>query len=219
MTVRVLVVDDQRIVREGLQLVLGLLPEIELVGVADCGERGVDAVSELSPDVVLMDLRMPGIGGVEAIRRLRRLHPSVRCIVLTTYADDDSVFPALDAGARGYLTKDVGANDLAAAIHSVASGEGALNPAVQGRLLDRMERSEPGRPTRTPHGLTSREAEVLTLLATGLSNEEIARHLYISLATVKSHINHLFAKAGVRDRAQAVAYAYDHGLAPGAPKA
>lgn len=214
MTVRVVVADDQRIVREGLSLILGLLPDVELVGTAEDGERAVELVARTLPEVVLMDLRMPSTDGVEATRRIRADHPNVNVIVLTTYADDESVFAALRAGARGYLTKDAASDEIASAIARVAAGEAMLDPGVQRRLLDRLDDpTPPPVPTaQRPAGLTDRELEVLTLIASGLSNAEIAARLVVTEATVKTHVNRLFAKTGVRDRAQAVAYAYRAGL-------
>ena len=217
MTVRVVIADDQRVVREGLALLVGLLPGVELVGTAEDGERALDLVREHSPDVALMDLRMPRLDGVEATRRIGVEHPSTRVIVLTTYADDESVFAALQAGARGYLTKDARSEEIAGAISRVAAGEAMLDPTVQARLLDRM-RDQPTGVRRDPQqsapldGLTARETEVLRLIAEGLSNTEIADLLVVSEATVKTHVNRLFAKTGARDRAQAVAYAYRAGL-------
>jgi DNA-binding NarL/FixJ family response regulator len=213
-TVRVVVADDQRIVREGLSLILGLLPDVELVGTAEDGERAVELVARTLPEVVLMDLRMPSTDGVEATRRIKADHPDVNVIVLTTYADDESVFAALRAGARGYLTKDAASDEIAAAIARVAAGEAMLDPGVQRRLLDRLDDpTPPPVPTaQRPAGLTDRELEVLTLIASGLSNAEIAARLVVTEATVKTHVNRLFAKTGVRDRAQAVAYAYRAGL-------
>jgi DNA-binding NarL/FixJ family response regulator len=156
-----------------------------------------------------MDLRMPRVDGVEAIRRLAALGERPRAIALTTYADDASVLGALRAGARGYLTKDAGAEQILAAVQAVARGEAALDPAVQHHVLAAL--TEPGAP-ELPDGLTPREVEVLQLIAEGLTNAEIAERLVVSAATVKSHVNHIFAKAGVRDRAQAVVYAYSNGL-------
>ncbi|WSA79559.1 response regulator transcription factor [Streptomyces sp. NBC_01799] len=182
------------------------------------GEESVALVAEQAPDVVLMDLRMPRCDGVEATRRIRKEYPNTQVVVLTTFADDDSLFPALQAGARGYLTKDAGGDEIVRAIQAVLSGEAGLSPAVQRRLLERVTTppapaGPPAAEQQLPDGLTPREAEVLVLIAEGLSNPEIARKLHISQATVKSHINNLFAKAGVRDRAQAVRYAYARGLA------
>jgi DNA-binding NarL/FixJ family response regulator len=213
---RVLVVDDQTVVRDGLVLLLGLLPGIEVVGSAADGGQAERLVAEHEPDVVLMDLRMPRVDGVEATRRIKATHPAVQIVVLTTYSDDESVFAALQAGARGYLTKDAGAEEIARAINAVRGGAAQLDPSVQRRLVDALASgTQPSRRRRDglPDGLTQREAEVLTLIADGKSNAEIARALFISEATVKTHINNLFAKAGLRDRAQAVTYAYRKGLA------
>ncbi|MFI6516174.1 response regulator [Spirillospora sp. NPDC050679] len=213
---RVLVVDDQTVVREGLVLLLELLPELEVVGSAGDGERAVELVAELRPEVVLMDLRMPRVDGVEATRRIRRDHPGVEVVVLTTYADDESIFAALRAGARGYLTKDAGAEEIAQAVAAVRGGASLLDPAVQRRLVEAVaadERAARAGRADLPDGLTRREAEVLALIARGRSNTEIAGDLFITEATVKTHINNLFAKAGLRDRAQAVTYAFRHGLA------
>ncbi|MER5910977.1 response regulator transcription factor [Streptomyces sp. NPDC001982] len=210
---RVVVADDQTVVREGIVMLLGLLPGIEVVGAAGDGEEAVKLVAELAPDVVLMDLRMPRCDGVEATRRIRAEHPGTQVVVLTTFADDDSLFPALRAGARGYLTKDAGGDEIVRAVHSVLSGDAGLSPSVQRRLLERLSEPEPLPPrAEAPDGLTARETEVLVLIAEGLSNHEIARRLHVSTATVKTHINNLFAKTGLKDRAQAVRYAYGKGL-------
>ena len=227
--IRVLLADDQRVVREGLGTLLGLLDGIELVGTAADGEEAVALAARHDPDVVLMDLRMPRVDGIEAIRRLTARGERPRSIALTTYADDASVLGALRAGARGYLTKDAGAEEIRAAVEAVARGDAALDPAVQHHVVAALSggavASEQagagagpaaGEP-ELPDGLTPREAEVLALIAGGLTNAEIAGRLVVSAATVKSHVNHIFAKTGVRDRAQAVVYAYEHGLAePGA---
>lgn len=217
---RVLVVDDQTVVRDGLVLLLGLLPDIEVVGSAGDGDEALRLVAEHAPEVVLMDLRMPRVDGVEATRRIKAEHPAVQIVVLTTYSDDESVFAALQAGARGYLTKDAGAEEIKAAIEGVAGGEAALDPAVQRHLVVAVagEGGAGEEPDELPDGLTPREAEVLGLIAAGLSNAEIAERLVVSAATVKSHVNHLFAKVGARDRAQAVAYAYRNGLADAAQR-
>ncbi|KOV70592.1 LuxR family transcriptional regulator [Streptomyces sp. NRRL WC-3618] len=211
---RVVVADDQTVVREGIVMLLGLLPGIEVVGAAGDGDEAVRLVAELAPDVVLMDLRMPRCDGVEATRRIRAECPDTQVVVLTTFADDESLFRALRAGARGYLTKDAGGDGIVRAVHSVLSGDAGLAPSIQRRLLERLTESEkkPAPPAEPPDGLTTREAEVLMLIADGLSNQEIAFKLHVSTATVKTHINNLFAKTGIKDRAQAVRYAYGKGL-------
>jgi DNA-binding NarL/FixJ family response regulator len=213
--IRVLVADDQRVVREGLATLLGLLEGVEVVGAAADGDQALAMAIKLRPDVVLMDLRMPHCDGVEATRRLRDHDAAIKVLVLTTYADDRSVIDALRAGARGYLTKDAGATEIRDALERITSGQAAIDPAVQHHLLSAItspSASPADRAPRYPDGLTHREAEVLALIAQGLSNAEIADRLVVSETTVKSHINHLFAKTGVRDRAQAVTYAYQHGL-------
>ncbi|MGV9888602.1 response regulator transcription factor [Streptomyces sp. NPDC003395] len=214
-TARVVVADDQTVVREGIVMLLGLLPGVEVVGAAGDGDEAVKLVAELDPDVVLMDLRMPRCDGVEATRRIRAQHPRTQVVVLTTFADDDSLFPALRAGARGYLTKDAGGDEIVRAVHSVLSGDAGLSPSIQRRLLERLSDPEPPQraPAEAPDGLTARETEVLRLISEGLSNQEIAERLHVSTATVKTHINNLFAKTGLKDRAQAVRYAYAKGLA------
>ncbi|HWM07884.1 MAG TPA: response regulator transcription factor [Solirubrobacteraceae bacterium] len=207
--IRVLLADDQRVVREGLGTLLGLLDGIELVATAADGEEAVALAVRHDPDIVLMDLRMPRVDGIEAIRRLAARGERPRTIALTTYADDASVVGALRAGARGYLTKDAGAEQIRAAVEAVARGEAAIDPAVQHHVIAAL--TEPA-PSDLPDGLTPREAEVLALIAEGMTNAEIADRLVVSAATVKTHVNHIFAKAGVRDRAQAVVYAYANGI-------
>jgi DNA-binding NarL/FixJ family response regulator len=213
--IRVLLADDQRVVREGLATLLGLLEGVEVVGAAADGEAVVELAAELRPDVVLMDLRMPRCDGVEATRRLRGVDPDVRVLMLTTFADDRSLIDALRAGARGYLTKDAGAEEIHRALLQVVEGHAAIDPAVQHHLVDAVVASAAPPAAAVaplPDGLTPREAEVLALIAEGLSNAEIAARLVVGEATVKSHINRLFTKTGARDRAQAVTYAYKHGL-------
>jgi DNA-binding NarL/FixJ family response regulator len=223
--IRVLIADDQRVVREGLSMLVALIDGVEVVGTAGDGAEAVRLAQDCHPDVVLMDLRMPGVDGIAATADLRGRLPAARVLVLTTYADEDAIVPALQAGARGYLTKDASAEQIEAAIHAVHAGQTHLDPAVQERLvaavISRPPVAEPSDPgggaglgpgQKPPGGLTAREAEVLTLLAAGLSNAEIAERLYLSHATVKTHINRIFAKTGARDRAQAVRYAYQHGL-------
>lgn len=215
-SIRVLIADDQALIREGLELLLGLSPGIEVVGTAADGDEAVHLVAEREPDVVLMDLRMPRCDGVEATRRIVRDHPSTRVVVLTTYADDASIFGALEAGALGYLTKDAGAREIQEAIRTVYAGEALLDPAVQRRLIQQVRGMSPPKPAPAPalpDGLTPREAEVLRLIAEGLSNAEIAQRLVVTEATVKIHINNIFSKTALRDRAQAVVYAIRQGLA------
>jgi DNA-binding NarL/FixJ family response regulator len=215
--IRVVIADDQRVVREGLASLLSLLDGVEVAGAASDGDEVVELARTLHPDVVLMDLRMPRSDGVQAARRLQELAPNVRVLVLTTYADDRSVIDALRAGARGYLTKDAGAEEIHAALRQVMRGQAAVDPAVQHHLIEaivaRPEVSKPATP-RLPDGLTVREGEVLGLIAQGLSNHQIAEHLRLSETTIKTHVNHIFAKTAVRDRAQAVTYAYRNGFAP-----
>jgi len=210
---RVIVVDDQALVREGLVTMLELMPGIEVVGTAGDGEEAVNVVERMGPDVALMDLRMPKLDGVEATRRIRAHHPATQVIVLTTHADDSSIMAAIAAGARGYLTKHSGGKAIREAIEAVMQGNSVLEPAVQARVLEAVARGKPVHKASLPDGLTPREGEVLTLIAAGLANQEIARKLFISEGTVKTHINNLFAKIGARDRAQAVAYAFRRGLA------
>ncbi len=214
-TVRVIVVDDQRVIREGLVTVLDLMTDVEVVGSAENGEQAVALVERHRPQVVLMDLRMPRLDGVEATRRIRLAHPSTAVVVLTTYVDDDSILAALRAGALGFLTKDAGRDEIARAIHAAAAGQAVMDPAVQARLVA-VASALPGDTAATrplPDGLTAREGEVLALIASGRTNAQIAEILVVSASTVKTHINNIFAKIGVTSRARAVQYAYRHELA------
>jgi DNA-binding NarL/FixJ family response regulator len=245
--IRVLVADDQKVVRDGLCLLVGMLPGVEVIGAAVDGADAIRQAAQGVPDVVLMDLHMPNCDGVEATRRIVRDQPSVRVVVLTAYSDDEWVFGALRAGARGFLTKDASAGEILQAISAVYAGNAQLDPSVQGRLVDAIARGArvgladageagamatgpgvtgPGvtRPEATsagegaggqraaPDGLTPREVDVLAAIGAGLSNAEIASKLRISRATVKSHVNHLLAKTGMRDRAQLVGYAFRQDL-------
>jgi DNA-binding NarL/FixJ family response regulator len=217
--IRVLIADDQRVVRDGLAMLVGLLDGIEVVATAEDGHQASELAQTHHPDVVMMDLHMPHLDGVEATREICTQDPDARVLVLTTYVDDTELFPALQAGARGYLTKDATAEEIGAAIHAVAAGQTHLAPGIQQRLITAALDSTTLPAAHLdpyneglPDGLTPREAEVLTLIAAGLSNSQIARTLVVSEATVKTHINHILAKTRARDRAQAVSYAYRHGL-------
>ncbi|ONI76614.1 DNA-binding response regulator [Kribbella sp. ALI-6-A] len=207
--IRVVVADDQQVVREGLVALLGLLDGIEVTGAAANGVEAIELVAKGNADVVLMDLRMPVLDGVRATARLTADHPEVAVLVLTTYADDTSIAQALRAGARGYLTKDAGRVEIGAALRATAAGQSTFDPEVSRRLIAGLSPT----PTAAKDGLTARETEVLRLIAQGLSNTEIAKLLFIGEATVKTHINNTFAKIGARHRAEAVRYAYRHGIA------
>ena len=231
---KVLIADDQRVVREGLATIVEAFPDTEVVGLAEDGIEVVELVRSARPDVVLMDLRMPRMDGVEATKAIRAEHPDVAVVVLTTYADDESILAALSAGAAGYLTKDAARDDIRRALDAAVAGQAVLDSRVRATLLRAAEhrndrgddRNDPSnrQPPRSPvghgvgalpDGLTEREAEVLALIADGLSNGEIADRLYVAETTVKTHINRIFAKTQSRDRAQATLYAQRHGLASG----
>jgi DNA-binding NarL/FixJ family response regulator len=216
--VTVVVADDQSAVRQGLVLLLGTVPGITVTGEAEDGEAAVEMVAAKNPQVVLMDLNMPRCDGVEATRRIRASHPQTQVVVLTTYSDDESIIGALQAGALGYLTKDATRAEIGRAVLAAAAGQAVLDPEVQQRLLSAAVRA-PAAPSATGAAdpadtdLTPRESEVLRLIAAGKSNREIARALFVSEATVKTHVNRIFAKTGSRDRTQAMRYAYTHGYA------
>ncbi len=220
---RIVVADDQRAVREALATVLDAEPGLEVVGLAADGDEAVELAHRFSPEVVLMDLRMPNVDGVTATMRLAAELPGVKVVVLTTFADDASILAALEAGAAGFLTKDAGREQIALAVRSAAAGQAVLDPIAQASLL--RAASPPvadgatisSGPEPLPDDLTPREADVLRAIAAGHSNAEIAAELFISEVTVKSHINHLFAKIRARSRAEAVRYAYDHGLVSPTP--
>ncbi|MFJ4099367.1 response regulator [Amycolatopsis japonica] len=211
--VRIVIAEDQAAVREGLALLVGTVAGITVVGQAPDGEVAVRLAGELHPDVVLMDLSMPRCDGVEATRRIKEQHPEIEVVVLTTYADDDWVLRALEAGALGYLTKSANKHEIGRAVHAAAAGQALLDPRVQRRVLGAALAPAPAStpPPEDDAKLTKREAHVLTLIAAGRSNKEIAAELFVSETTVKSHINRIFAKTGSRDRAQAVRYAYQAG--------
>jgi NarL family two-component system response regulator LiaR len=208
--IRILIIDDHIVVRRGLRALLATETDIEVVGEAEGGARGVELALRLQPDVVLMDLVMPGMDGTEAIRRIRAQAPTVRVLALTSFGIDGKLFPALDAGAVGYLLKDATAEDLVRSIRSAAADQATLHPAVAGRIL----RKSRGAPTTPPaQRLTARETEVLGQLAKGLANEDIADALVISVATVRTHVSNVLAKLNVDNRTQAALYALREGLA------
>jgi DNA-binding NarL/FixJ family response regulator len=215
-SIRLLIVDDQELVRTGFRLFLETQRDIEVVGEADNGEEAIELARELQPDVILMDVRMPGMDGVEATTRLTAagIEPPPRVLVLTTFDLDEYVFGALRAGAAGFLLKDAPRERLVEAIHVVHAGEALLSPSITRRLVaDFAARTDPlEQPTALLEELTLREREVLVLVARGLSNDEIAERLVVTQATVKSHVGSILMKLGLRDRVQAVVFAYEHGI-------
>lgn len=206
--IRLLIVDDHPIVRDGLRAVFEGNPGFDVVGEAGDGAQAADMASDLDVDVLLMDLRMPRMGGVEAIKLLMKRSPSVRVLVLTTFDGDADVLPAIEAGATGYLLKDAPREELVRAVRAAHEGQSVLAPSVASRLLGRVRAPAPA------EALTERELKVLALIATGATNREAAKRLFISEATVKTHLLHIYAKLGARDRAAAVAEAYKRGLLP-----
>jgi DNA-binding NarL/FixJ family response regulator len=202
--IRVLVVDDHAIVRDGLERLLGSAEGIEVVGTAADGSEAVAVATEVAPDVVLMDLSMPGTDGVEATRQLAESHPEIRVVVLTTFADQRRILDALGAGASGYLLKDATPDEVIAAVRTVTEGGAPLDPKAARVLLDSRQAQRPGRE------LSGREREVLDLLATGLANKQIARRLGITERTVKAHLTSIFQQLGVTDRTQAALWAKEH---------
>ncbi len=214
MTIRVVLVDDQSMIRTGLRMVLAAEPDIEVVGEAADGAAGVRVVTELEPDVVLLDVRMPGVDGLEAARRILAAGLPTRVVVLTTFDEDEYVTAALRAGVSGFLLKVAPPEDLVAAVRTVASGQGLLDPAVTLRVIRSFAAAPSPDPARAGalSQLTERETDVLALVAAGLSNAEIAARLYLGEATVKTHVSRVLLKLGLRDRVQAVAFAYESGL-------
>jgi DNA-binding NarL/FixJ family response regulator len=217
----VLIADDQALVRVGLHKILGAEPETDVVGEAGDGEDAVAEARRLRPDVVLMDIRMPVLDGIEATRRIVREQPATRVLILTTFGLDTYVYDALRVGASGFMLKDAPPEEIAAAVRIVASGEALLAPAITRAVIEEFARQSPAAPAQTPPALeelTPREHEVLGLLARGLSNPEICQQLVISEATAKTHVARILQKLDLRDRVQAVIYAYETGLvAPGSP--
>ena len=219
MTIRVVIADDQELLRLGFRMILEQEPDIEVVGEAGDGEEAVDVTERTHPDVVLMDVRMPGVDGIEATRRIVAGTSSTRVLVLTTFDLDDHAFGALRAGASGFLLKDVPPEELTAGIRLVASGDAVVSPRITRRLLDEFAHvlavpgvDGDGTVVRAVASLTEREQEVLVAVAEGLSNVEIAQRLFVSEATVKSHVGRILGKLGLRDRVQAVVFAFQAGI-------
>ncbi len=213
MSVRVLLADDQPLVRAGLRVLMADTPDLVVVGEAADGDQAVARVDALRPDVVVMDVRMPGVDGIEATHRITAAHPAVRVLMLTTFDDDAYVHGSLRAGASGFVVKDMALEDILAAVRVVAAGDALIAPGVTRRLIAEFAaRPAPAPVAREVAGITGREREVLVLVGRGLSNSEIAAELFISVATVKAHVARLFAKLGARDRVQLVITAYDTGL-------
>ncbi|MFI6604691.1 response regulator [Nonomuraea sp. NPDC050536] len=213
MTIRVVLADDQELVRAGLSMAISTMPDIEIVGEAGTGAQAVELAGTLRPDVVLMDIRMPGMDGIQATRSITVSGELPRVLMLTTFDDDHNVYAALRAGASGFLVKDMALVDIVTAIRVVAAGDALIAPSVTRRLIANFAASaEPPRPVRSLDGVTEREREVLALVARGLSNSEIADRLFIGAATAKTHVARLLTKLGARDRVHLVILAYDAGL-------
>jgi DNA-binding NarL/FixJ family response regulator len=209
---KVIICDDQAIVRDGLELLLKLETDIDVVGLAQDGAEAVDLVAKTSPDLILMDLKMPGMNGVEATRRIRIQYPGTQVLVLTTFDDDEWVFDAIRAGASGYLLKDTPREKVVEAIRGTLAGKSYLDPMVAGKLLGRIANQQEQPATLVTDRLSGREVDVLRLLARGLSNAEIAERLHLSEGTIRNHVSAIFAKLDVSDRTQAAILAIQHGL-------
>jgi DNA-binding NarL/FixJ family response regulator len=214
MPVRVLIIDDDDLMRAGLKSVLASDESVQVVGEIGDGREAVQATRQHRPDVVLMDIRMPGLDGIAATREVLACSPDVRVVMLTTFEDDDYIFGALNAGASGFLLKRTRPEELIAAIHTIAAGDSLLSPSVTRRVIDRMAREPPVEvaSNRRFESLTPREREVLDLVARGLSNGEIAKSLFVEESTVKSHVKRILMKLRLRDRVQAVIFAYESGV-------
>lgn len=210
--IKVIICDDQAIVRDGLEMLLKLEQDIEVVGVAQDGAEAVDLAEVHQPDLMLMDLKMPGMTGVEATRRIRAKHPEIKVLVLTTYDDDAWVFDAIRAGASGYLLKDTPRGQVVEAIRGTVEGKSFLDPNVTGKLLEQTASQQVQPSSKITDELTNREEEVLRLMARGLTNSEIADRIYLSEGTVRNHVSAIFTKLDVPDRTQAVIIAIKHGL-------
>jgi DNA-binding NarL/FixJ family response regulator len=210
--IKVIICDDQAIVRDGLEMLLNLEADIQVLGVAQDGSEAVELARSKSPDLILMDLKMPGMNGVEATRRIRAGYPNIKVLVLTTYEDDEWVFDAIRAGASGYLLKDTPRQEVIQAIRGTVEGKSFVDPAVAGKLLDQVASSAARPASLIADKLSEREQAVLRLLARGLTNSEIAGQLHLSEGTVRNHISAIFLKLGVSDRTQAAIIAIQHGL-------
>jgi DNA-binding NarL/FixJ family response regulator len=209
---KVIICDDQAIVRDGLEMLLKLEPDIEILGVADDGAAAVELVAKKTPDLVLMDLKMPIMNGVEATRQIKAKHPEVKILVLTTYDDDEWVFDAIQAGASGYLLKDTPREEVVKAIRGTVTGKTYIDPSIAGKVLRQASSHQTQPATLITSKLTDRETEVLRLIARGLSNSDIADRLFLSEGTVRNHVSAILAKLGVSDRTQAAVIAIQHGL-------
>ncbi|MCA9959821.1 MAG: response regulator transcription factor [Anaerolineales bacterium] len=210
--IKVIICDDQAIIRDGLEMLLKLERDMEVVGLAQNGAEVVELAATLMPDLILMDLKMPGLNGVEATRRIRAQYPEMKILVLTTYDDDVWLFDAIRAGASGYLLKDTPREKVLEAIRGTVSGQAFVDPAVAGKLLQQTANQQVKPATQITDKLTGREEDVLRLMARGLSNAEIAAQLYLSEGTVRNHVSAIFTKLDVADRTQAVIIAIRHGL-------
>jgi DNA-binding NarL/FixJ family response regulator len=211
-SIRVLIADDHPLFRDGMRGLLGSLPDMEVVGEASSGEQAIELARELQPDVILMDIQMPGINGIEATREILHTSPRIGVLVVTMFEDEDSVFAAMRAGARGYLLKDSSGQEVMHAIRAVASGEAIFGPGVAQRLISFFSAPSPAVSRRAFPELTEREEEILSLVAQGKTNQEIAKELFVSLKTVRNHVSNFFLKLQVADRAQAVIRAREAGL-------
>jgi DNA-binding NarL/FixJ family response regulator len=211
-TIRILIADDHAVYREGLRAVLGSEIDMEVAGEAASGKEVVDRAAELRPDVILMDIQMPGLNGIEATRRILEVNPDVGVVVLTMFEDDDSVFSAMRAGARGYVLKGADPSEILKVVRAVAAGEAHFGPEIAKRLMDFFSAPQPTSPAEAFPELTSREVEILDLVAKGHTNAKIAARLFISPRTVSNHISHIFTKLQVADRAHAIIRAREEGL-------
>jgi NarL family two-component system response regulator LiaR len=209
---KVIICDDQATVRDGLVMLLKLEPDIDIVGTAEDGAEAVEMAADKKPDLILMDLKMPIMNGVEATRQVKMRHPEIKVVVLTTYADDEWVFDSIQAGASGYLLKDTPREELIKAVRGTVTGKTYVDPSVAGRVLEQVSSRQTQPATLITSKLTQREVEVLRLIAKGLSNADIADRLFLSDGTVRNHVSAILAKLGVSDRTQAAVIAIQHGL-------